>query len=315
MIKNLLRRCIFLYAIVFVLVCIFVSQDKIIAKSLNYENGASAFVAEFAENQSNSFAAPRAEQALRYYRNLIRMMPDSAQVYGALAFCYYHYGNNRKAIRFYEKAVQKDPTFFGFYYNLGSIYSKIKMNDKAIEFLTKAVTISPNATINYPYVFIPDEMKQVKGDVHHQKILNLQNMYEKCHKLIIFSLWSKKDYVGMLEKAKERIDSGSMHKAEYLYYAGIALYELKQYQDAYHYLRQADVLNPQNRETYELLAKCFQQLNLSDASEKISMLIKNNSTLSAKGFLSLDQLLSSKLIYYVPIKPLKIDGKKVFIMI
>lgn len=314
MINVILQRCIFLYFAVFVLVIFLVNQDKIIAKSLDYENGAPSFVAEFAQHQSNTFGSPRAEQALRYYRNLIRMFPDSPQAYGALAFCYYHYGDDRKAVRFYKRAIKLEPNVFGFYYNLGYLYVKLKMYDEAMVILKKAVKISPASTLNYPYVVIPDDTGK-GGDEHQQKTFNLRNVYETCFKLMIFSLWSKKDYATMLEMAKERLANGSMDQGDYFYYAGAASFYLKQYREAYNFLRQADQFNPQNQEIYDLLSQSLKQLNLLEASEKILKLMKESSQLAVKEYLSLDKLMSSKLIYYAPVKPIKSNGKTVFIMI
>lgn len=315
MLNVIFKRCAFLYVAVFILIILLVNQDKIVMKALDYENGAPAFVAEFAQQQSNVFWSPRAEQALRYYRNLIRMFPDLSQAWGALAFCYYHYGDDRKAIRYYKKAIELEPDVFGFYYNSGYLYVKLKKYDEAIAILKQAMEKTPNSTLEYPYVVIPDETGKGGGADHQQTMLNLRNIYEQCYKLMIFSLWSKKDYAAMLEIAKARLANGSMDQGDYFYYAGAASFYLKQYREAYQFLRQADTFNPRNQEIYELLSRSLQQLNLPGASEKISKLMKESSRLTVKGYLSLDHLLSSKLIYFVPVKLVKSNGKTEFIMI
>ncbi len=315
MLNVIFKRCFFLYVSVFILIILLVNQDKIVMKALNYENVAPSFVAEFAQHQSGAFWYPRAEQALRYYRNLTRMFPDSPQAYGALAFCYYHYGDDRKAIRYYKKAIKLGPQVFGFYYNLGYVYVKLNMYDEAIAILKQAIEKSPYSTLEYPYVVIPDETGKGGGADRQQTMVNLRNIYEKCYKLMVFSLWSKKHYTAMLVIAKGRLANGSVDQGDYFYYAGAASFYLKQYKEAYHFLRQADKFNPQNQEVYELLSQSLQQLNLPEASDKILKLMKESSQLKVKGYLSSDQLMSSKLIYFVPVKPVKSNGKTEFIMI
>jgi tetratricopeptide (TPR) repeat protein len=180
---TFLKKSWLLYLILIGISFLLIDRTKIIYKALDYENGIPAFLLEFAQNQGGSFPSPRAEQSLRYYRNLIKLYPDSPYVHGALAFCYYHYGNFNKAARHFQKAVALDPDSFGLYYNLGMTYLRQKNVSKARECFQKAVEKSPTKDLSYWEVVSPYE--EINGlDQNKKRILGIKRGYDELQRLI-----------------------------------------------------------------------------------------------------------------------------------
>ena len=75
-----------------------------------------------------------------YYERVVEYMPQRADGYAMLAFCYYYQGGIEKAILLYQRAIQLNADFFWAFYNLGIIYFNQGEYSMASDFFKKALS-------------------------------------------------------------------------------------------------------------------------------------------------------------------------------
>jgi Ca-activated chloride channel family protein len=72
------------------------------------------------------------KKAVEAYKQAIRYKPDLASAYGNMGAAYYKQGEHQRALEAYKEAVRIDPKFSAAYHNLGVIYSERGERDAAI---------------------------------------------------------------------------------------------------------------------------------------------------------------------------------------
>ena len=166
-----------------------VDHKKIIFKTLDYLQDIPAYLRSYAQGNA-PFRYYYLRQSLRYYRNLVKLFPESPEVYSTIGFCYYHLGNLKKAAYYYQKAIHLDDGFLGLHYNLGLIYVRLGKHKQAVESLYKAINTSPVKTLLHPAMVSPYHLAQgYTSGRQYQKIreLEIKLGYSKCLELIALS--------------------------------------------------------------------------------------------------------------------------------
>jgi len=115
--------------------------NGLLPKSFNY-------LLAFAEKKED-FDAARFQEYFEYYRKVAEYMPQRADAYAMLGYCYYHMNRPVEAIVAFQKAADLNPQFSGFHYNLGVIYYKLGGYGQAIESLKKMTGLNPVADVAY----------------------------------------------------------------------------------------------------------------------------------------------------------------------
>ena len=232
------KRCLVLCLLALLILWVNVKHDKVIFKAQNHLLTASSYLTGYAEGR-NSFDRVALYHAVRYYRNVVKLLPDSGTGHGALAYCYYCLGDQDKAMRHYQKAAILESDFFGFYYNLGLILFQTGRYPEAIKALEEAVSISPLETVFYGVVISP-----YKKDVQGDRMKEIKRGYAKCYEMIVLSYERLDDFDEVLAAAKLGINYSPDNKDFFYYYAGMASYKFGEYQKAVFFLRESIKLNP-----------------------------------------------------------------------
>ncbi len=195
-----------------------------------------------------------------YYDQLISYMPSRPDALAMMAYTHYLDGNIKKAIHYYEKAREWNVGFLWFNYNLGVLYYKQGEYQKAVEFFEQAVTTDPQGNMGFIYLsrefqFIASALKT--DDIIQRK---LQEAYRRCYQLIVLGYYRAKNFPQLLFGASQAIQSELLPKDFYLFYAGLAAYELKDYKVAVSLLQQCLQINPNYAEGFHYLGLSLKEL-------------------------------------------------------
>jgi len=85
----------------------------------------------------------RVDDAIRLYREAIRLHPDFVLVYKKLGYVYNNMGRYSDAVNAYSNAVRYDPEDEESFYNIGVIYFKLNKISEAVSAGYKAVELKP----------------------------------------------------------------------------------------------------------------------------------------------------------------------------
>ncbi|OGX27602.1 MAG: hypothetical protein A2787_02630 [Omnitrophica WOR_2 bacterium RIFCSPHIGHO2_01_FULL_48_9] len=123
-----------------------------------------------------------------YYARVVEYIPQRADGYAMLGFCYYYEGQGAKAAVLYQKAIQLNPDFFWAFYNLGVIYFNQGEYAKANMLFKKALSLKPEAT--FKFIF----SSKIYQDILRMTALspgiierNFKAGYANCYKLLQLS--------------------------------------------------------------------------------------------------------------------------------
>ena len=237
-VKSIRNRCITIYIIVALTLLYGVDHQRVIKKTLDFLQRIPPYLVEYAlgEEEVND---KNFRHGVRYYRNLIKLYPDSATAYNALAFCYYHLGKKDMALQYYKKAASFDAGFFGVFYNLGLMHYQRQEWAEAVEAFREAVESSTHKTLIAgavgPFGLRPD----LDADNMQQNKKELRSGYQKAFELIVLGIHHMGDLSGARDAALVGIKKSPGDKRFFYYYVGKRAYEMKKYQEAMTYLNKS----------------------------------------------------------------------------
>lgn len=81
--------------------------------------------------------------AVRAYKNALRINPFFAQAHNNLGYCYKEMHYYSWAVEEYQKAIELIPDNAGYYYNLGNAYTHLEKIEEAFNAYKKAVELDP----------------------------------------------------------------------------------------------------------------------------------------------------------------------------
>ncbi len=277
-------RSILLYIAVAVVVFWGVRQDRLAFTTMDYLSSVPAFIQEYAnQGIASSLSAPselqtsRLYQSIRYYKNVLKVFPDSAVFHSIIGYCYYYLGNHQKAIDYYQRAIRLDRNLFGLYYNLGLIYFQDRDFPAAIENFQKAIKTTPVNTVLFRGIVMDPFYNQANYD-HSENAgsrnASLKEGYDQCYKLMILSFDELKDYQSLKEVAAYSLTRINSEQEFYSFYAGKASFYLGDYRNSYALLNAAVVKDPGYVDAYELMAQSIEKSDLNKNSKESQERIK-----------------------------------------
>jgi len=173
-----------------------------------------------------------------YYEKVIEYLDYGADGYGLLAFFNYYLGNEKGAVDFYEEALQRMPDFFIFNYNLGVIYFQKGEYEKALQCLKKAVLTDLNRNfelITSSRLFWPYFNKDTEAIERDLKLRGRDN-HLNAYKMLVFSSYHLKKFSEVIQFCNEALTVSLPDDEFFLYYLGLAMYELKQYDESIRFM-------------------------------------------------------------------------------
>jgi tetratricopeptide (TPR) repeat protein len=106
-------------------------------------------------------------KAIEYYKETVRLRPNSAEARFYLGLAYDKAGDKEKAIESYKEVIKLEPSSWRAYCNLGLSYKDLGDYEKAIESFKEAIHIKPNydrarRNLGMDYVEVGDSAKALK---------------------------------------------------------------------------------------------------------------------------------------------------------
>jgi len=122
------------------------------------------------------------KEALKSYKQAVRICPDFAEAHFNLGAAYYELGEYKKAIKSYKQAVRLDPDFAEAHLYLGRVYNVSFKLKKAIKSFKQAIRLNPNYVeahflLGVAYVGIKDR----DSALEQYRILKRLNSDEKAN--------------------------------------------------------------------------------------------------------------------------------------
>ena len=184
------------------------------------------------------------EEYTFYYEKNIEYLPNAADRYGMLGFCYYHSGQHEKALEVYKEAVLLTNSFFGFHYNMAVIY--FKRGDylnaaKALEKLTKTSLVKNMELVMTSRALRPFLVG--KTGTANDVIERLTETFTNGYKLLVIIKFREQDYSSVIEYATQALILELPEEDFFLYYLGRAAYEKGLYEQAIGILQDAVEIN------------------------------------------------------------------------
>lgn len=265
-IKNGLQwigtRCYILYGIIAVLLFFGVNHQRVIFKVLD------AFRRAEKDVISQALGKPVLKDfllwdAVRYYKNILALIPDSPLAQSTVGFCYYHAQDYPQSIGYYEAAVKQDDQYFGLDYNLGVIYFQQEQYARAIDCFQRVLSANPQPTLNYPGLVSPFESELSEENGYREKRLQmLRQTYSWSYRYMVLSYVRQKDYAQVLAQSLLALRNDMFFKDFFYYYVTIASYQLEDYASALKYASLTIKENPEDAGAYHYLGLSFQKMNM-----------------------------------------------------
>ncbi len=297
----LFNRCYLIYFVIFLLMSHLVNHQRVIFKTLDAFRRAESDVVLQAQGKDvmKDFVL---WDAIRYYKNIAVLIPDSAIAHSLIGFCYYQAKDYDHAIKKYQKAIELDDEYFGLHYNLGIIYFRLKEYEQSIKHFKKTLKVNPNKELTHLGLISPFVQSQSKSSSNVQIF---KDTYFDSYKHIVSSYFHLKEYTAVLKHSLTAISLDLNNKDFFYYYASISAYHLKEYKLAIHYGSKALEINPKYADVYQILGKSFEKAELiglaKNAFSQESILRQNSKQMNPGEILK-----NQDLFLYI------IDAKKYF---
>jgi len=274
--KSLLRvwtwlrkRIFIIYIFVYLVSLVAIDHDVTVAsvriKILN----------RFFPKKTNCFIQPKGchkrdfKVAIRYYKRVIDYVPNIAEVYTILGYCYYQIGKVDQALKAFDNTIESNHKFFWAHYNKGVIYFHEKRYKEAIEALEEAVIIKPHKTL-----MIISESKVYRqilvGRPSAPIILDSKKVkpaYRNSYIILVLSYFHQGDYVNMFKWAVNAINAGYNEDGIFNFYQGLAIYHLGEYKQAAAFFTESLKHNGRSIDTNKYLALTLEKLGRKESAD------------------------------------------------
>ncbi len=244
--------------------------DRGKAEELNEIMPSFGYLNSFNEKQG-AFNQEYLDSYIAYYEKVNEFLPNQADVYSMLGYCYYHANDLEKAISFYNRAIEVNPHVFWFSYNLGVIYYKQGNYAQAVKSLQAAMDRRPEhalAFVGYSRVYrrIAHGVKNYKNALEER----VQVGYGDCLALLVLSNYQLGNYNQSFYVATYAPQVTKYYKNFFYYYAGMSTFKLKQFSKSAYFLKEFLKDDPYHRDALVHLAMSFKYLGVNKLAE-ISM--------------------------------------------
>ncbi len=231
------------------------------------------------EEKQGAFDKEKADAYIRYYEKVNEFLPNQADVYSALGFCYYYAGKKDKAIAFFKKAIEVNPHVFWFDYNLGVIYYKQAQYAKSAQYLKSAIEKKPELALAFAgysrvYRRIAHRVANYKERLEH----GITQGYDDAFALLTLSYYRQQDYAQAYAIAGYAYQISEERKDFFLYYAGMASFKMREFTKAAYFFKELLKIDADNRDALFHLALSLRELGanpLADLTMRKALMMGN----------------------------------------
>lgn len=205
-----------------------------------------------------------------YYKKVTHYLPNIAEAYGMLGFCYYYLGDDKKAISAYKKAISLEPNFLAFHYNLGVIYFRKKDYESAVESLKKAVETNLKKYLDFVsssriyFTFLGDAQH-----VNRMLKLRARDTFLNSYKLLVLSNYHLNNFPELVRYSKEAIRLSFPEPEFFFYSLGRISYKFGKYKDASEFFQIALKREPKNADIAHYLGLSLKALGKEVEGEEL----------------------------------------------
>ncbi len=281
-----LGRCYVLYLLAALILVNGVDHRKVIFKTLDAFRRAEMDVIHQARGKDvmQGFVL---RDAIRYYRNIVALIPEVSLAHSLLGFCYYQAREYEKAITHYTKAVELDGEYLGLHYNLGVLYFQTGDYAKAIGQFQKVFEAPVAKTLIYAGLIspFPGTPGHDEESFRASRLKMLKDTYTSASRFIVRGYQQLQMYEPLLKESLKAIRRDLDDKDYFFYHAALAAFHLKDYPKTVQYCSYALEVNPENSRVYDYLGKAFEKQGLKalarDAFARAQALEKRQSAQAA----------------------------------
>jgi tetratricopeptide (TPR) repeat protein len=229
-----LTRNVILYFLLAGASFLLVSRKEITTTTLDFLKDVPGYIMAYA-NGVEGFDATQVRAALRYYKYFAKLYPKSAEALNAIGYCYYTLGSYQRAALYFERAIAADPEFFGIYMNLGVTYYKLKDYAKAFAIirLTNELRLPEFKSIANAEFPVKKTIIEQNPDPEKRLTVAVKKSSEYAYLYLMSCLLKMNNYQAVLTIFPSALRVSEEYSAWFYCLAGIALYELKDYQKAF----------------------------------------------------------------------------------
>ena len=286
---QFLQRGIFVYIVLFFVFKVVVNEDRLRIKALNHLMPPSFdhFI-DVVENGKDKNEG-KFKDYRRYFKDLTQYIPYNPAGHGLRAYCAYQLGKEKEAKEYFEKAIKQNPNFLWFLYNLGWMsYTKGEYKEAINYFEQARNTILKD---NFLFIFKSKAyfpiFKRYEGrekELQAKLEKRMVHGYEKSYRALVLSHFKRGDFDKVLSLSREGMNPNFKNQEFFLYYAGVALYELGQNISAGKYLEQTIKRNPKNQDAVRYLGLIMQRLKREESAQSFFNRAKQLDQLQDQGF-------------------------------
>ncbi len=270
--KELFNRSWLLYAALVASICFSPNHVKLLAnakaETLSRLTPPLDYIDSFI-NTNEKFDKKKLSDCIYYHHRVIDIIPTyRADAYAMLGFCHERAGQYAKAIDSYQRSLKYNPSFFWTYYNLGAIYYNQKHYDKARDYFERATEQDAMRASMIPM------MSKVYKDVVAGHVpaydvpKSLARGYQMAFVYLLSSSQQMHDYPFMLTAAIKTSQRGRPGDEIFLYYGGVAAYEMKLFDKALILFQQFLSAFPMSAEGMRYLGLTLQGMGQEDAARE-----------------------------------------------
>ena len=196
--------------------------------------------------KKDHFRQKAVDDCIYYHQRVVDFIPSHrAEAYAMMAFCQERKGQYSKAINSYKQSLKLNPAYFWTYSNLGSIYYNMGKYDEAITYYENALNQDMRVATLVPLI------SKVYKDVSSSELVpaykssvSLTRGYEDAALFLVSSLFKSGNYKKLFDVSLTLLKDGNKDTEIFMYYAGLAAYQLKLYDRAIVLLQKYVKINP-----------------------------------------------------------------------
>ncbi|MCA9407863.1 MAG: tetratricopeptide repeat protein [Candidatus Omnitrophica bacterium] len=229
-------------------------------RSLNRIRPSFKYLIRF-DPQKDIFDPKILNQYVDFYKQVVRYFPDQYDAHGFLGIFYYYSGDYKNSESALRKAVGLNEHNFWHYHNLGGLYFQQKRYKEALDILYKSVFITQDDTfLSILASPIYQQIIYEHRDFDNGKVKRLFDGYRRVYTMLIFILQEEKNYLQMFNTAYGAVKSGVDENGIYLYFAGLAAFNLKEFQKAAFLFQESIKKNSNFTESYYYLGLSYEKI-------------------------------------------------------
>ncbi len=266
-----LKRCGLLYLVFALCGHVLINNDVVKGKTLNSIRPSSFNYLFDVTEHPEKIDRKQLWEYVYYYKKLVDFLPNLADAYGMLGFCYYHLGKTNKAIDNYKKAVLLAPQFFWFRYNLGVIYYRKQDYVKAAKCFKAAIALDLEESIVFISMSKMYKPMLWSGAVNtREKLMSrMREGYLNVCFLLVLSSNALKQYDDVYRYAKKAIKEDLGAQASFYYYAGVGAFYVGGFDRAVKLLRKSIKLSPNYADAYYYLGLSLKKSGYDSLSKRL----------------------------------------------